>query len=126
MKGLNRLAGTALDGVDHLAQSIGDILSTPLGSRVMRRDYGSMLFELLDQPFNSATRLLLAAATAFALRRWEPRIKLTRAIFSADPDAPGQVNVTIEGERTDLGEANSRVLLSIPIRTGGASPALAT
>lgn len=122
MNGLNRHSGTALGGVEHIAQSIGDILTTPIGSRVMRRDYGSMLFELLDQPLNSATRLLAYAATAGAIRRWEPRIAVKKVRLEADPATPGQASISIEGERTDLPGANERVVLSIPIRAGGASP----
>lgn len=38
--GMSRHTGAALDGADHLAQSVADILGTPIGSRVMRRDYG--------------------------------------------------------------------------------------
>jgi len=126
MMGLSRNAGTALSGVEHLAQSIGDILSTPIGSRVMRREYGSMLPELVDQPITSATRLLMAAATATALRRWEPRIALKRATIAADPDAPGQVTIRIEGERTDTPNPIDRFALSIPLRGGGPAPAFAT
>ena len=123
MIGLDRNTGRAIDGVDHLAQSIADILTTPLGSRVMRRDYGSMLFELIDQPLNSAMRLLMIAASAAAIRRWEPRIRVTGVTIDADPALPGQASVNISGERTDLPAANERVVFSIPIRSGGASPA---
>jgi len=121
MAGMSATAGTPLSGNAHLAQSIGDILTTPLGSRVMRRDYGSLLFDLLDQPINGALRMLLRAATAVALRRWEPRLKLTRVQIDGEPDQ-GVLALTIEGERTDLPQANARVVLSIPIRAGGASP----
>lgn len=118
--------GQPLSGNAHLAQSIGDILSTPLGSRVMRRDYGSLLFDLIDQPINAAVRMLMHAATAIALRRWEPRLRLTRVRLSAGPNsvnaAEGLLLIEIEGERTDLPPANSRVTLSIPIRRGGATP----
>ena len=55
MIGMSRETGTALDGNAHLAQSIGDILSTPLGARVMRRDYGSDLPDLIDRPLNGET-----------------------------------------------------------------------
>ena len=48
MIGMNAKTGKALSGVDHLKQSIQDIVTTPLGSRVMRRDYGCGLFDLLD------------------------------------------------------------------------------
>lgn len=126
MMGLDREAGTSLDGELHLAQSIGDILTTPIGSRVMRRDYGSMLFELIDQPLSSATRLLVYAASAIAIRRWEPRIRVRRMGLDSDSAAPGQAILTIEGERTDLPRANERIVLSIPIRAGGASPVNAT
>lgn len=121
MAGMSATTGKALSGNAHLAQSIADILTTPLGSRVMRRDYGSMLFDLLDQPINGALGMLLRAATAIALKRWEPRLKLTRVNIDGDP-AQGRLELTIEGQRTDLPQANASVILSIPIRTGGASP----
>lgn len=43
MLGTDANTGKALEGMAHLRQSIRDILGTPLGSRVMRRDYGSEL-----------------------------------------------------------------------------------
>ena len=64
LAGMARATGKAMAGVDHIAQSIGDILTTPLGSRVMRRDYGSLLPQLIDAPLNRATALLLIAATS--------------------------------------------------------------
>ena len=85
MIGISASTGKRLEGDAHLAQSIGDILSTPLGSRVMRRDYGSLLFELIDKPVNGAIRMLMHAATAIALRRWEPRLRLTRVSLEGEP-----------------------------------------
>ncbi|OJW73028.1 MAG: baseplate assembly protein [Sphingomonadales bacterium 63-6] len=122
MIGLDRNTGKAIASEQHLAQSIGDILTTPIGTRVERRDYGSMLFELLDQPLNGATRLLTYAATAFAIRRWEPRIRVQKVGLAPVEGQPGQAVITIEGERTDLPAANERIVLSIPIRAGGVSP----
>lgn len=126
MTGMSRETGKPLSGNGHLAQSIGDILTTPIGSRIMRRDYGSMLADLIDRPLNSATRLLVFAATALALRRWEPRLRLTKVAFLVDPSSTGQAILEISGERTDLALGNERVILSIPIRAAGASPAAAT
>lgn len=68
--------GKGLAGLDHLRQSVRDILSTPVGSRVMRRDYGSRLFELVDAPVNKPTIVEIMAATSTALRKWEPRLKV--------------------------------------------------
>lgn len=122
MNGMSSTTGKTLSGDAHLAQSIGNILSTPLGSRVMRRDYGSLLFDLIDQPINGSLRMLLHAATAIALRRWEPRIRLRRVQMDGEP-AQGRLSISIEGNRTDLPPANSSVSLTIPIRQQPAVPA---
>lgn len=118
MNGLDRTSGTAIAGNAHLGQSIADILGTPLGSRVMRRDYGSMLPDLIDQPANALTRQLLFAATAVALGRWEPRIRIRKVGVSTD-NRDGQIAIDLVAERVDLPAANARVQLSIPIRRGG-------
>jgi uncharacterized protein len=120
MNGIDRLSGTAISGNAHLAQSVGDILSTPIGSRVMRRDYGSMLFDLIDQPINAVVTALVHAATALAIRRWEPRLRLTHVRLELGDD-PGGLLIHIKGDRTDLPGPNTRTELSIPIRRGGAA-----
>ena len=74
--GMHAQTGRLLSGIEHLQQSIADILCTLIGSRVMRRDYGSRLFELLDKPLNPSTILQWTAAVADALGRWDPRFKL--------------------------------------------------
>lgn len=121
MIGMNVNDGTVIDGNAHLSQSVADIITTPIGSRLMRRDYGSQLFDLLDQPLNPATRLLIFAAVAIALARWEPRLRLRRVGMAAS-GAAGAIEITIEGDVTDLA-ANRHVLLSVPIRTGGIATA---
>lgn len=102
MDGINASDGTRLGGIDHLRQSLRDILTTPVGTRVMRRDYGSRLFELVDAPLNRGTMLQLYAATVQAVRKWEPRIRVTkvRAISSE----PGSVEIELTGEYLPDGE----------------------
>lgn len=115
MNGVDRQTGKPLEGSAHLAQSIGDILRTPIGTRTMRRDYGSLLPELVDAPANEATRLALFAATAIALARWEPRIRLARVALDLGEIA-GQFLLRLDGVRTDLPEPADRALaLSIPL-----------
>jgi phage baseplate assembly protein W len=117
MIGMSGTTGKTLSGDAHLAQSLGDILSTPIGSRLAPyRDYGSALLELIDQPINGALPMLLRAATAMAIARWETRIKVSRVHLSGTP-AQGQLTIKIDGARTDAGSANALVSLSIPIRT---------
>lgn len=97
MAGMDAQTGRALDGVAHLRQSITDILTTPIGSRVMRREYGSRLSALIDAPVTPGRLIDLYAATAEALARWEPRIKLNR-VRVASTNASGQTHLTLEGE----------------------------
>lgn len=102
MTALNRQTGRAMDpnSLDHLIQSIGDILTTPRGGRVMRRDYGSELPDLVDQPLNRATRLRIYAATAMALLRWEPRVRLRRVRL--EQAGQGGCRLLLDVSRTDL------------------------
>lgn len=74
--GLNRDTGEALDGLDHLRQSIRDILTTRKGTRVMRRDYGSDIPAIVDRPIDDSIRVDIYVAIAEALLTWEPRLRL--------------------------------------------------
>lgn len=101
MIGMSALTGKRLSGDAHLDQSVRDILQTPVGSRVMRRTYGSGLFDLIDSPVNDDTRLDFVSATAEALRQWEPRIVVERVFVKA---IAGGVDIAIEGRRVSDGE----------------------
>jgi len=113
MNGMDRTTGKPLAGEAHLRQSVADILTTPIGSRVGRRDYGSLVPRLLDQPYNPSTRLRLFAATAGALAQWEPRIAVQKV--SLDRQAAGGFLLTIAGRRTDVPAATSLTKLSVPL-----------
>lgn len=95
MNGIGAATGKTLGGIDHLRQSIRDILTTPIGSRVMRREYGSRIFQLVDAPMNRSTLLDIYAATAEAIAKWEPRFKLQSVV--ATSAAPGQVTLDVTG-----------------------------
>lgn len=100
---MNTNTGERLSGIDHLRQSITDILTTPVGSRVMRREYGSRLYRLVDAPINRSTLLQIYAATAEALRRWEPRFQLTQV--RAQSAEPGRVILELTGVYLPTGRA---------------------
>lgn len=103
MNGTSATTGRRAAGLDHLRQSIRDILTTPIGSRVMRRDYGSRLFQLLDAPMNRATLVQIYAATIEALARWEPRIRVERVVAASAQ--PGRVSLDIHGVYVPEGRA---------------------
>lgn len=114
MAGMARITGAALDGLDHIRQSVADILGTLMGSRVGLRDYGSLVPELIDQPMTPANILRLYAATAVALSRWENRIRLRRVGLVAG-ERPGSATITIDATRTDVAASNALIRLSIPL-----------
>lgn len=96
MSGLDRNTGALMTPDAHLAQSIGDILTTPTGTRIMRREYGSDLPKLIDAPVNGETMVDVFAATAEALDRWEPRFRLRRDEVAAAQ--AGSVTLALHGD----------------------------
>ncbi|WP_034911974.1 GPW/gp25 family protein [Erwinia sp. 9145] len=111
--GMNQQTGQALTDTDHIRQSVRDILLTPQGSRLARREYGSLLFALTDQPQNDALNLQLMAAIYSALSRWEPRIKLSAIQIKRNYD--GSLQVDLSGQRADGSP------LAMNVSTGGNS-----
>lgn len=104
-QGMNRNTGLSISDTEHVSQSMRDILLTPVGSRVMRREYGSLLSALIDMPQNPALRLQIMVACYSAIQKWEPRIRLTAISFETG-DA-GEMYVDITGMRTDTGASVS-------------------
>lgn len=80
--GMDINTGKRISRDEHLKQSIRNILTTPIGSRVMRRSYGCGVFGLLDQPTNPLLTAKMQVAIAEALRKYEPRIRFTRVKVS--------------------------------------------
>ena len=87
VKGMSRQSGQKIDQVSHILQSVRDILTTPIGSRVMRRDYGSLIPFLIDSPLNSYFSMQLRASVIHALMRWETRVTPTRIELVTDDNA---------------------------------------
>lgn len=104
--GMNNTSGKAITDIDHLRQSVRDILLTPQGSRIARREYGSLLSALIDQPQNPALRLQVMSAVYVALSRWEPRLTLDSITINSNFD--GSMVVELTGRR------NNGVPVSLP------------
>lgn len=101
MKGMHRSTGKAITDNDsfpeHLYQSMYDILSTLIGTRLCRRNYGSLVPHLIDQPCNDFTKLQIMNASATALIRFEPRIKISQVQVSQAAAVVGYWLITILG-----------------------------
>ncbi|EJK5389804.1 GPW/gp25 family protein [Salmonella enterica] len=108
--GMSRNDGQVIADTDHLRQSVRDILLTPQGSRLARREYGSLLSALIDQPQNPALRLQIMSAVYVALNRWEPRLTLDSITINGNFD--GSMVVELTGQR------NNSAPVSLSVTTG--------
>lgn len=108
--GMSRNTGRTITDAEHISQSLSDILRTPVGSRVMRRDYGSLLSSMIDQPQTPALELQIKVACYFAVLKWEPRIALSTVTTERQFD--GRMIVSLTGEIAGTGETLS---LTIPV-----------
>nr|BFD39971.1 GPW/gp25 family protein [Pseudomonas sp. FFPRI_1] len=96
MIGMDRRSGLPLSGIEHVRQSIEDILTTPLGSRRMRPEYGSNLRRFVDLPVTGGWKSAVQAEVARTLLRWEPRLKLERVqVVSV---VAGQITFQLTGQ----------------------------
>ena len=74
---MSRYAGSDLTEIEHINQSLEDIAITPIGSRLMRRDYGTLLANLIDQPISEVLYLKIYSTLYTAYVRWEDRIDIS-------------------------------------------------
>jgi phage baseplate assembly protein W len=94
--GVNRRTGAPLTDFDHVKQSIEVVLTTPIGSRVMRREFGSELFELIDRPLTDQVILAIYSAIVVAIARWEPRFAVTQCSLVAGA-GDGTMQIDLQG-----------------------------
>lgn len=122
MTGIDAQTGRALGGVAHLLQSVRDILTTPIGSRVLLRGYGSRLSQLVDRPLGPPLLALMQAEAADALARWEPRLRLRRVRAERISGAHGHGHVTLllEGDHLPDGGGVAPVRLNLELEASAA------
>ena len=82
-----------------VADEIIRLLSTPLGSRVMRPEYGSELYKLRDREFNDLWRLMATRYTFVAINRYIERVRCRKVLFEVLGD--GRVKMNLELEKRD-------------------------
>lgn len=102
MNGMDNKTGRPLVGVAHLRQSIADILTTPIGSRVMRRDYGSRLFERIDAPITGELIAEIYADVVEAIFNYEPRFEVSGVSVVSINE--GKIVLDLEGKYLPTGE----------------------
>lgn len=113
--GMNPSSGHAVaDDEAHIRHAIRTILTTPIGSRIMRREFGSILPDLIDHPSNQANCLRLQAATVMAILRWEPRVGFSSG--SIVVSFAGDTTIDLNLVRRTGPRAGRPINLSVPLR----------
>ena len=110
---MSRIDGSELSEQEHILQSLEDITTTPIGTRIMRRDYGTQLADLIDQPISEALYLKIYSTLYVAYLRWEDRIDISQIQVAEIQN--GQLVLDITGFlKTNGMEMN----ISIPVKWG--------
>lgn len=110
---MSRVIGSNMSELDHIKQSIQDIISTPLGSRIMRRSYGTQLFNLIDQPTTQTLYLKIYSTIYSSILQWEHRINVSQ--ININSLSAGQMVIDLEFTLTKTGQAQN---LNIPVSIG--------
>lgn len=82
-------------GTDDIEKSMRVILSTAIGERPMRPDFGCGIWDLLFEPVNENTIGLMELAVREAMSRWEPRADIEDVQIAPDPTGQGAVTINI-------------------------------
>lgn len=90
-------------GPDRIQDAIWIILSTSLGERVMREDFGAGVNDYVFQSNSDVVRVRLAAAVSAALTKWEPRIKLVN-VAAQQGTEPSQVLIVVDYQISSTNE----------------------
>ncbi|MFN4098150.1 MAG: GPW/gp25 family protein [Pararhodobacter sp.] len=123
MAGIDRRTGRPAGNLASAFQSVEVIFSTRLGERIMRREFGAGLAELLGR---LATRSLFVAfqtLIATAIDLWEPRFAVRRIIVQGSVDGLrlGQARFSIEVDyrpRGHLGDETVERVLTFGLTFG--------
>lgn len=87
MSGMDRETGRMLPNLDHAYQSVEVILGTRIGSRVMRRQFGGGVVELLGRAVTPQLFAAFQQLIGTAIDIWEPRLRVRRVSIDGSVEA---------------------------------------
>jgi phage baseplate assembly protein W len=96
-------------GTENLDASVRVILSTALGERLMRPQFGCRIWDLLFEPVNSNTLGLMSQAVSDAIRQWEPRVDVTEVECVPDASDSSLVHIRISYKVRDTNDRRNLV-----------------
>lgn len=100
MSGIDRHTGQVADNLASALQAVETILSTRIGSRVMRREFGGGIIELLGRLVRPSLFAAFQQLVATSIDLWEPRFLVRRMSVTgtADDLRAGKVGILIEAD----------------------------
>lgn len=109
LDGLNEQTGQYdyCKGNESIRECIWNILLTHPGERLMRPEFGVGLRDFVHHPNNETTRHLIADMVKKGIERWETRVELQAIEVSADPTNLTQINITLNYQLRNNGQADS-------------------
>lgn len=101
---------------ESIRTSLETIFTTPIGSRVFNRLFGCRLMDLLFDPIDNVTAMLIGREMEDSAKKWEPRI--TSIDVTCMPDIPNQqyyaeVSYTIPGLGNKMVSYNFNISRSV-------------
>ena len=126
MAGIDRHNGRVIDNLSSAHQGVEVALSTRLASRVMRREFGGGVVELLGRATTPALFAAWKQLVATAIDLWEPRFKVRRVLVSgsAEEIRTGRAGIVIEADyrpRGHLGDYTVENIQTFGIWAGSQS-----
>ncbi|MBG6205384.1 GPW/gp25 family protein [Roseibium album] len=100
MAGIDRYTLKPIDNLTHTLQCVEVILTTEIGTRVMRRHFGGGVAELLGRALTPRLFAVIQQLIAVAIDTWEPRLAVKRILFSGSTDVVrlGTAGIVIEAD----------------------------
>jgi hypothetical protein len=97
---MDRWTGRPIDNLESVYQSVEILLSTPIGSRVMVRQYGGGVAELLGRALTPPLFLAWRQLIGTAIDLWEKRLKVRRVSVTGSAEAlrRGHAGLVIEAD----------------------------
>lgn len=100
---ISRIKGHTITEDEHIKQSMLDIALTAKGTRVMRRNYGTILVPKIDAPMNDEYRMMLMSSLMIAFAEFEPRVEVRK--INVHIEDAGKPTISLEAVKKRTGEA---------------------
>jgi len=102
---MDRHTGKAIDNLQSAFQGVEVTFSTRLGDRVMRREFGAGLIELIGRLVSLDLLMVFQQLIVVSIDLWEPRFRVRRILFegSAEQIRLGTARFGIEVDYRPLG-----------------------